>query len=130
MPTYTTFPAGLLGFCWALGTDPRSQESQKLVLDTTHTKQYPNYCVMCNKGFTDKEYNRRFKLHIKKCTEKKVKEKACKECGTFFSRLSAFKRHIASHAKLKDFVCNICEKAYADKRNLKIHMDRRHNSPE
>ena len=95
-----------------------------------HTKQYPNYCEICNKGYTDKEYNRRFKLHIKKCKENKVKEKVCQECGKMFSTLSAFKRHIASHTKLKDFVCNICEKAYADKRNLKIHMERQHNTPE
>jgi hypothetical protein len=45
-----------------------------------------------------------------------------------FSIPSAFKRHNASHAKLKDFGCNIREKAYAYKQNLKIQKERQHNT--
>jgi len=36
------------------------------------------------------------------------------------------KRHIQAHFKIKEFQCQICNDKYADKRNLKTHMQRMH----
>jgi len=106
-----------------------------------HTKAYPLKCDLCDKGFLKSEKNNRLKIHRQKCEgpdswflndagmfRKKRSEPiepkiwTCEECGKVFSKLSAYKRHMKKHFKIKDFPCLECSMKYADKRNLINHV--------
>ena len=90
----------------------------------TRTEGSEISCDQCESTFSTK---RRFKLHIKKCEgTQKITVKYCRKCDKSFVKLSAFKRHMASHEKLKNFICTECGKAYADKRNLTMHIGKEH----
>ena len=53
-------------------------------------------------------------------------EKNCEVCNKSFHKSAHFKRHMKSHTKAQDFQCSDCGKAYADKRTLKMHVERLH----
>jgi len=90
-----------------------------------HTKEFSLFCDKCGKGYLDKERNRSFKIHIEKCGFKEPpgrKPRACELCERLFDSKSGMDRHLKSHSKSKDFPCNFCTKAYADKQNLLKHL--------
>ena len=65
-----------------------------------------------------------YREHRKNCLKepKEIPERICRECGKKFLYSSSFNRHKVFHSKAKDFQCTDCEKAYADKNNLKNHV--------
>lgn len=44
----------------------------------------------------------------------------CKICNRYFSSSSAVQIHMRTHTGSKPFVCNVCEKAFTTKGNLKV----------
>merc|ERR1712150_250756 len=104
-----------------------SEQSRKNHEIQDHKKDFPYVCHICGKGFTQ---NTRFKYHQNRCAvigPRSVEEKCCNECGKSFRILSRFKRHMVSHTKDQAFQCSDCGKAYADKRNLKMHVGKEHS---
>ena len=45
-----------------------------------------------------------------------------KNCSTVFQRLRHFQRHVASHTKNSQYVCEQCGKVFYHEDNLKLHM--------
>ena len=102
---------------------------------TKHTKLFPVHCDFCGKGYTKKN----LRSHKKVCPPKvktpeldvKRNEKGeriwvCEKCAKIFKKSSQLQRHEKKHLKVKDFQCSDCDVAYADKRNLIMHVNLKH----
>ena len=50
----------------------------------------------------------------------------CEQCGKTFSRGTSLSAHKKLHDGIKQFQCNYCNVAYAEKRNLMNHIARNH----
>lgn len=52
----------------------------------------------------------------------------CKKCQRVFDRKSNLNRHLRIHqTKVKNFVCAVCSKTFANKANLKAYFYNTHN---
>lgn len=51
------------------------------------------------------------------------KHYTCKECGKKFTQISSLKRHaVSAHSEVRPYQCNICEKSFARKEYLQLHL--------
>ena len=97
-----------------------------------HNAPYPKLCHLCGKGFLRFRFKDVLKNHRKKCTEDNVfqeKKRKCDICEKEFQKTDSYNRHMKSHNKQKDFPCQQCGKAFADKRNLLVHTEKNHSFP-
>ena len=68
-------------------------------------------------------------MHIKSVHEK-VKNYKCDICDKAFSRYGALKIHVNSvHEELKNHKCDLCDKAYSQLCQLKLHIKNVHENP-
>ena len=70
---------------------------------------------------TSSEHDQHVKDNILRCYKLK-----CEECGKLFPAPWALKRHMTVHTGQKDWLCEICEKHFTRKENLKMHIARYH----
>merc|ERR1712223_1408915 len=61
------------------------------------------------------------KLDVSSSTKKLFKCNV-KNCSTVFQRLRHFQRHVSSHTKNSQYVCEQCGKVFYHEDNLKLHM--------
>ncbi|XP_053373438.1 zinc finger protein OZF-like isoform X2 [Mercenaria mercenaria] len=74
-------------------------------------------CPVCSKAFMCMSY---LKIHMKThSSERKFK---CEICSKTFVQKSHLNKHIKCiHDKIKDHVCDVCDKAFSDKWKLVLH---------
>jgi len=72
-----------------------------------------NTCPTCNKVFTR---SKDCKYHRKGC-----KQCTCETCGLSFNHVDKLERH-RKKEHLGTFQCTVCNKTFAEKRNLKRHQ--------
>ncbi|XP_067123569.1 endothelial zinc finger protein induced by tumor necrosis factor alpha-like [Centruroides vittatus] len=66
------------------------------------------------------------RTHLKIPAKKPKKVHICDTCSRRFPFLSALKRHLTSHEKIRPFSCDICSKPFKDKYQLSMHKKRVH----
>ena len=102
-----------------------------------HTKEKSKKCEHCNKLFRQTGSLRRHIVQIHNIIEGDVKkyymkydskEKAfpCEICGKILSCKVSLKRHNSIHTGLRSEKCNICDKTFIDKYDLKSHIQSTH----
>ncbi len=81
-------------------------------------------CLDCRKSYTRKP---NLTAHIEK-VHFNILKLACKVplCDKKFNKKWALDRHTQAHTNKKPYVCQVCEKGYADNFNLKIHTAKQH----
>ncbi|XP_055907664.1 gastrula zinc finger protein XlCGF8.2DB-like [Eupeodes corollae] len=90
----------------------------------THSKEAPHKCFDCGKGF-------KFKHHLEShLLQHKTKEKTfeCSFCHKKFAALNNLTKHRKIHDNTSDFSCHICGVKMMQKRYLKDHMKRVHQT--
>ena len=79
--------------------------------------------------FINFKFKRAWDFHKKKCGTEKVisiTKHSCEICNKEFHKRDAHARHMKSHINQKDFMCKLCSKSFADKRNLIAHTNKKH----
>ena len=75
-------------------------------------------CEICGKGFKSLTG---FRNHKKVYHDDTTKLPKCHHCGKVFPYIGHLARHLVLHTGEKNFVCLVCNKSFAEKRNLKQH---------
>ena len=86
-------------------------------------------CAICKKTFTDKEeLIFHLKVHTGARAAKNASEKIhnCFECGKKFYTRKDVKRHMITHTKRKDFLCQFCPQRFGRKDHLTRHLKTSH----
>lgn len=83
------------------------------------TKKLSNVCTSCGKSFL---LAQQLRNHMKRHDQSRWKE--CPICKKLFP--DGLTRHINTHLKVKDYVCDICGGAYSQSYNLKVHKETSH----
>jgi uncharacterized Zn-finger protein len=79
--------------------------------------EYTYSCQVCQAGFFN------LNLYGKHLVSHKVKERACDECGQSFPNWTQLVKHKRDgHNILRRFQCDLCDKAFSRKPNLRQHM--------
>ncbi|XP_037773038.1 zinc finger protein 570-like [Penaeus monodon] len=91
-----------------------------------HTKKKSFSCEICNKDFTDKSsLAKHMRVHIKEKPygDNRVHSDGnpyeCEICNKAFSASGSLVAHIRVHTKEKPYSCEICNKDFTDKSNIK-----------
>lgn len=81
-----------------------------------HTGSYPHTCQRCGRGFLNTfTFSRHLTTH--------KSENSCPDCPATFTKWSRLVEHRRSiHKNVPRFVCDICDKNFSRKPNLKQHM--------
>ena len=81
------------------------------------------YCVDCNKVFTNKSALAKHRL-----IHSNERKYACTQCEKSFKRQDHLNGHMLTHAEKKPFECRVpnCDKSYCDSRSLKRHVESQH----
>lgn len=82
-----------------------------------HTGKYPHVCPQCSKGFLNMfTFSRHLTSH--------KSENKCPDCSLIFSKWSQLVEHRRNvHKNVPRFVCDICDKSFTRKPNIKQHMN-------
>uniref|UniRef100_A0A8D8VM94 Zinc finger protein 808 n=1 Tax=Cacopsylla melanoneura TaxID=428564 RepID=A0A8D8VM94_9HEMI len=96
------------------------------VCNHTSTEK-PFYCDLCGKKFSRKDHMRD---HIRSVHMKEGVR--CSHCSRSFATKSSLKRHKIQHSKKNvlskgKYCCDLCCKNYADKRQLRDHLNKHYN---
>ncbi|XP_013199708.1 zinc finger protein 883 [Amyelois transitella] len=82
-----------------------------------HDKEKMHLCQFCSKSFFKKSH---LHSHIRSHTKEKPYE--CKDCGKHFSTITVLRNHMTTHSNLKLFQCSMCDMSFARRSYLKVHM--------
>ncbi|XP_062576504.1 zinc finger protein 892-like [Saccostrea cucullata] len=85
-----------------------------------HEGVKPHQCDVCGKGFRTRM---NLVLHKRRHHEVKIFKCGEEDCTMTFCTKMELQRHLAAHSKLKDYMCNICNKTYSRFQYLKEHMN-------
>ncbi|XP_052776985.1 PR domain zinc finger protein 10-like [Mya arenaria] len=88
-------------------------------------------CGICEKKFENKEQLLfHLKVHTGARAAKNTTEKthSCQECGKKFFTLKDVKRHMITHTKRKDFLCQHCPQRFGRKDHLTRHLRTSHTN--
>ncbi|XP_055850019.1 zinc finger protein 845-like isoform X2 [Episyrphus balteatus] len=91
----------------------------------THSKEAPHKCFDCGKGFKFKHHLDSHALQHKTTKEKTFE---CSFCHKKFAALNNLTKHRKIHDNTSDFACHICGVKMMQKRYLKDHMKRVHQT--
>ena len=85
-------------------------------------------CELCNKEFTCKSYFEQHKKNISFASENlKLVEKCrfqCLHCNKIFCKLNSAKSHQKNfHDGMPKFICDLCNKTFAFKKNFEKHLE-------
>ena len=86
-------------------------------------------CAICKKTFPDKDgLLFHLKVHTGARAAKNASEKIhqCHECGKKFYTRKDVKRHMITHTKKKDFLCQFCPQRFGRKDHLTRHLRTSH----
>ena len=92
------------------------QKTQQ-AFETTASEDGSFNCLECDKKFESKY---KLKVHSVLHTEKKFE---CQECGKRFATQGILTNHMGVHNPTK---CDFCERTFAQKNSLKVHMQNVH----
>lgn len=87
-------------------------------------------CLICKKEFDDKhQLLFHLKIHTGARAAKNSTEKthSCFECGKKFFTRKDVKRHMITHTKLKDYLCQHCPQRFGRKDHLTRHLRTSHS---
>ncbi|XP_045489764.1 myoneurin isoform X12 [Pieris rapae] len=73
-------------------------------------------CRLCNEVFPTR------KALTKHTTQHHTQRIQCTICGKCFGTNTLLKRHMRGHIGERNFVCNVCQKAYMHEKSLRQHM--------
>ena len=77
-------------------------------------------CETCGKSFSD---DMKLNQHKKKFHERVKDNRQCDTCGKSFHKPHELRRHIYTvHEGHKDFYCELCDKFFTERKNLKKHI--------
>ncbi|WAR18116.1 ZN160-like protein [Mya arenaria] len=91
-----------------------------------HTGEKPFACAVCGRAFSQKNNLKKHMVatgHIDIPTNYQ-----CTHCGKLTQSGSALRNHVRIHTGEKPFKCDMCDKAFAQKNNLKKHYLQQHSS--
>lgn len=83
-----------------------------------HSKSYPHTCPQCQKGFLNT-----FSLTRHLSAHNEINRKQCPDCKMIFPKWSLLVEHRRQqHKSDQRFACDICQKTFYRKVNIKQHM--------
>ena len=93
--------------------------------DVHETKYFSFHCEFCESTFTKQ---RHLKSHISIIHENSSSHSMkCSNCDISFKTLQNYKNHLnVVHYKIKNYICDICDKSFANKEKLDAHMTLSH----
>lgn len=97
----------------------------------TQTEPQPHACTTCGKSFTHAgNFRKHTLLHSKQQDGKRLVNGVaipkppfnCDKCGRKFLKYGSFQKHYQAHDIVQTFTCEICDKVYKTKSQLKAHL--------